>query len=188
VEQALGDMLMTYRPGYTRARKVILTFLAIVVVFPGCFVWQWLLQTTAAERQAARNIRALGGTVTTGGDMSFQIEGVWLPARSLDEGQMQQLARDLQEIRYLRFLTISGEKLPLSNLAQLQRFEKLQYLDFFDTDIGDNDVEYLKQLNQLRALRLYRTRMTTEGVSQLETALPNCVIHFMPRSLQLERP
>ena len=111
-----------------------------------------------------------------------------MPGRRLDEGQMQQLARNLQDIRYLRFLTISGEKLPLSNLAQLQKFEKLQYLDFLDTDIVDNDVEDLKQLNQLRSLRLYRTRMTTEGVSQLKTALPNCVIHFMPRSPQLESP
>lgn len=181
-------MQMTYRTGYTRARNVILTMLAVVVVFPGCFVWQWLLQTTAAERQAARNIRALGGRVTTGGDMSFQIEGVWLPGKSLDEGQMQQLVRNLQDIRHLRFLTVSGGKLPLANLAQLQRFEELQYLDFFDTDIGDNDVKYLKQLNQLRGLRLCRTRMTTEGVSQLETALPSCVIHFMPRSVQQERP
>jgi hypothetical protein len=181
-------MEITSPSRHLRARRFILSALVMVAVFPGCFVWQWLLETTAEERQSARNIRALGGSVTTRGEMSFQIAAVQLPGITLDKEQMQQLAEDLQSIRHLRLLTISGNKFPLADLAQLQRLEELEYLDFFETDISDEDVAYLNQLNRLKSLRLHKTQMTTEGVAQLETALPGCEIHFMPRMVQTDNP
>jgi|SRR5436190_4447146 len=63
-----------------------------------------------------------------------------------------------------------------SDLAVLRNMRQLDDLLLWGANISDTGLEYLKRFTKLTTLDLRRTKVTPDGVRELQKALPNCKI------------
>ncbi len=78
----------------------------------------------------------------------------------------------------LRILHLGGAQITDDSLAHLSRLSFLEHLDLQNCPISDKAVPHLSKLRSLRSLWLFRTRMTKQGVSRLQSALHECEIRY----------
>ncbi|MEX2561377.1 MAG: hypothetical protein WD403_15750, partial [Pirellulales bacterium] len=71
-------------------------------------------------------------------------------------------------------ISLHGAAVTGKGLVQLKSLGWLTMLDLSNTQIDDADLGHLHQLKGLQQLNLQLTRVTADGVRQLEKALPRC--------------
>lgn len=76
----------------------------------------------------------------------------------------------------LRTLHLGGARITDESLVHLSQLSFLEHLDLQNCPISDKAAHHLSKLKSLRSLGLSRTRMTQQGVSRLQSALPECEI------------
>jgi len=107
-----------------------------------------------------------------------------------DFGHVEDVRRhtmDAAEPKQRAQLLLRSTVITEAALEHIQGLPQLQDLAIFDVPLTNAGLEYLKTLRQLRRLRLpprhgklnlERAAITTEGVRNLEQALPNCEIDW----------
>lgn len=76
----------------------------------------------------------------------------------------------------LRILHLGGAQITDDSLVHLSRLAFLEHLDLQNCPISDKAIPHLSKLRSLRSLWLFRTRMTKQGISRLQSALNECEI------------
>jgi hypothetical protein len=91
----------------------------------------------------------------------------------------------------LRSLSIRSGEFAGVFLMDLKGLTKLEHLSVngihvtgrrwrIQSEVGDSAVPYLKELRPLRKLDLSYTKLSREGLQELQKALPNCEVYFEP--------
>jgi Leucine-rich repeat (LRR) protein len=81
----------------------------------------------------------------------------------------------INELPNLRVLVVSP-KLKGENLRYLGKM-KLELLNIAENAIDDRAIPYLTKLKTLERLIIFDTKISKEGVKQLEKALPQCMVY-----------
>ena len=71
---------------------------------------------------------------------------------------------------------VNSQEFADEDLALLQEFRQLEWLDLHGTRITDAGLAHLKSLTNLRLLDVQHTRVTSAGVELLQRELPECDI------------
>ncbi len=82
----------------------------------------------------------------------------------------------LAELSTLKHLTLDHLSISDAALRHLNGLSELTYLSLMHTGISDQSLEALKELKNLENVCLVGTAVTTEGVANLQQALPQCKI------------
>ena len=86
----------------------------------------------------------------------------------------------------LRYLSLAGTRITDAGVAELESLAKLEMLELCDTAVSDASIVRLKRFKKLASLYLHQTRVTKNGVEQLRTGLPGCVVTMdSPGSVEL---
>jgi hypothetical protein len=82
----------------------------------------------------------------------------------------------LRDYSELRAVGLSGTKITNASLPMLIALPHLESLDLGDTAIDDEGVQPLKQATQVEFMHLEGTRVSANGASGLQAALPRCEV------------
>ncbi|MEM1327640.1 MAG: chitobiase/beta-hexosaminidase C-terminal domain-containing protein [Bacteroidota bacterium] len=85
--------------------------------------------------------------------------------------------RIIGNLPHLQKLFLQKTTITSDQLQALQNTEYLSYLNVYETAIDDKALVHLEQFKQLKKLFLWQTKTTTEGVADLQQALPNLYIN-----------
>jgi len=82
----------------------------------------------------------------------------------------------LKGLTNLEKLSLNHTQITDAGLAHLMGLHSLKMLDLRNTMVTDLALEFLWRLKKLELLNLADTKVSAEGVSKLQKALPNCEI------------
>ncbi len=82
----------------------------------------------------------------------------------------------LKGLTHLEKLSLNHTQMTDAGLAHLMGLHNLNILDLRNTRLTDLALEYLWRLKNLEILNLAGTKVSVEGVSKLQKALPNCEV------------
>jgi len=83
---------------------------------------------------------------------------------------------DLNEVKEL---ILSGTKLTDEGLEEVTKLSNLTRLSLqVNKGITDEGLKEVAKLTQLKKVQLYATKVTAEGVNELQKALPECTIDW----------
>jgi hypothetical protein len=86
--------------------------------------------------------------------------------------------KHLRGLRDLRVLYLDSTDITDVGLEHLKGLGQLQKLTLDRTKLTGSGLRHLKGLSQLRNLTLAHTKVTAEFISELQQALPDCVIEY----------
>ena len=82
----------------------------------------------------------------------------------------------LSQLPDLQLLDLSKTSVTDRSLDRLVNAQKLRFLAVNSTELTDTAVVFLSRMKQLRGLSIIDTTISTEGIRQLRSTLPDCVI------------
>lgn len=90
----------------------------------------------------------------------------------------EEAVEHLTQLSKLRSLELSGPSTKITDSAvnQLKNLRGLRWLTLADLPITDGCIESLAELKKLEKLTILKTKITPEGMAELQAALPNCEI------------
>ncbi len=94
----------------------------------------------------------------------------------LDDEHASVLAR----LTRLKVLSLAYTKITAVSLQHLAELTELQELNLYGTDVSDEALRHLFGLKKLRQLWLGERKVTSQGVAELQKALPDCEIYWEP--------
>ena len=116
------------------------------------------------QQEIETRITASGGQVVWGLD---SIRGVVF--FEVADSDLTELWSDLERIRRLESIQISGRQFTDASMQNVSRFTNLRELYLQNTQVSDTGLHNLKVLPSLQTLDLMGTRVTDCGLSDLET-------------------
>ncbi len=153
-----------------------LLVLTVAVAMP-C---SWLgveMKKASEQKEAAEAIEKVGATVTWDPksvgpeclqsllqeDLFAQVEEVFWVGRNCTDTDLTRL----KDLRYLRRLDISQNRITDAGLANLEGLGELQELGISYTDVTDEGLRHLKALKKLQLLGIGKTAVTDAGLEHL---------------------
>src|SRR5437588_378616 len=124
----------------------------------------------ADEASAVKAVEKLGGKITRDDKLPGK------PVIGVNLGHPKVTDADLKELKNLKQLTslnLGGTKVTDAGLKELKDLKQLTTLFLFATPVTNAG---LKELKDLTSLNLAETRVTADGVADLQKALPGCKI------------
>lgn len=118
----------------------------------------------ARQKEVESRIEARGGEVMPGLD---SIHGVVF--YDAVDSDLEELWDDLESIRGLQLLQISGRQFTDASMQHVSQLSNLRELFLQNTQVTDAGLQHLTQLHSLRTLDLMGTRVSDRGLSHLET-------------------
>lgn len=92
------------------------------------------------------------------------------------QDSIQQAVDSIQHLPSLVWVDISEVPLNSNYLATLASCDSVRTLNLESTGLDDTAIDHLAKLTQLETLTIWDTRLTAEGLADLERRLPNCQI------------
>jgi hypothetical protein len=159
----------------TRALLIVVTVLGVTLGI--------VHRRAERQRQAVVAIEAIGGRVhyearvgwleqSCPKDWSCDVTIVYLEHTQMRDAELSLL----DGFPKLRCLWLRGTHVSDAGFAHLEKLTGLEYLGLQYTDLTDVGLIHLRGLTKLRVLYVMDTRVTDAGVSELQDALPNCLI------------
>jgi hypothetical protein len=143
--------------------STMLMLVSVAAVIIAGISMQW--RERHRQQEIESRIAALGGEIMPGLD---SIRGViFYDAKDSD---LKELRNDLESIRGLQSLQISGRQFTDAGLEHVSRLSSLRELYLQNTQVSDAGMRSLGGLQSLRTLDLMQTRVSDNGLSHLETA------------------
>ena len=128
-----------------------------------------IIVESTEEEEAMRTLRVLGAQVTQGSEYEPNAP-VYLVLGSNWRGGPGDL-RHVAKLSRLVSLSVKRAKVHADDFAVLSDMNTLQYLDLMYVNVGDDVIRHLLQLKSLQFVRLYGTRITPDGKSDLERSM-----------------
>jgi WD40 repeat protein len=144
----LVSLITPKRSWFQFELRTMLAFVAVVAVAMGVFGVRWYRKIQ--QDRALTVIQAAGGLVAR--NQQGEIDRVYLAGDKFDDKQFQQL------------------------MPHLQHVWRLRELDLVHNQVSDAGLDHVKWLVNLRELYLFKTKVTREGVRDLEQALPQLAV------------
>lgn len=186
---------LLHRPGWLIALAVCLLLSAVLVPFG----WRYY-----RTRQLVAGIEAHGGSVgfKQGGPQWLRsiVGGDWmtpldvpnlirptlpelenygpnaLPFEKLNEDEFFAYVVPLNEMYGWKSIEIFADELSARSFEELSSFDDLEVLDIYGTSVTDDALRHLYGLKNLKSLVLTNTKVTIEGISELQRHLPHLSI------------
>lgn len=98
---------------------------------------------------------------------------VWIDGTGLTDTGLE----CLEGMTQLHDLSLSDTHVTGAGLSHLKRLAQLKQLKVSYNGLTDGDAKYLMELKQLEELYLYGTKITEEGLTELRSALPGCIVN-----------
>ncbi|HAY81511.1 MAG TPA: hypothetical protein DCY79_17035 [Planctomycetaceae bacterium] len=121
------------------------------------------------EEKAMRTLRVLGAQVTQGSEYETNAP-IYLVLGSKWRGGPGDL-RHVAKLPRLISLSVKRAKVTVDDFSVLREIPSLQYLDLMYVNMGDDVIQHLVPLKSLQFVRLYGTRITPEGKTELERSM-----------------
>jgi len=80
--------------------------------------------------------------------------------------------RCIEHFPRLIYLALSGSKITDEGMKQLAGLQRLEELYLIDTNVGDESVQWLSRLSHLKIFRSDQSKITCEGLWEMQLALP----------------
>jgi hypothetical protein len=142
--------------------STLLTLLGVTAVIIAGITMQQ--REHSRQQEIESRIEARRGEVQWGLD---SIRGVIF--YDATDSDLKELASDLERIRGLQSLQISGRQFTDAGLQHLSRLKNLRELYLQNTQVSDAGLQNLKGLDSMRTLDLMGTQVSDRGLSHLET-------------------
>lgn len=135
------------------------------------YSWE-TLNSNRSVGQRSRIRDAVAGLL--GRDFLATVDGIDLAGCGMKGDDLRWLA----EFPSLEYLRLANTNISDAGVSHLTPLGSLRRLDLSRTSITDASAGYLITMTELRLLYVYDTDMSSRGVAELRSALPNCQVVF----------
>ncbi len=133
-----------------------------------------MAQATSSDRS-----RRVAAIERMGGKVERDLTSPGVPVVSVDlrlTGVADTDLAPLEDLKGIRSLYLSSNRITDAGLAHLERLTNLRRLDIDFNRISDAGLAHLEGLTNLHRLDLHVTKVTTAGVERLQRKLPKAII------------